>query len=162
VIRDEALRNDLTLYGVVNMDDYQKYEKACNRIRIANKRLLGEFEQWLKISGLSAKTIDKHLSNTDFYVNEYLLYEDAIPAREGAGEISMFLGYWFIRKAMWANPSTIKGNAASLKKFYTFMNEKGLVEKDDLQVLKRTIKEEMPEWLETLRRFDDQSIEDGW
>jgi len=33
------------------------------------------------------------------------------------------------------------------------MNEKGLVEKDDLQVLKRTIKEEMPEWLETLRRF---------
>jgi site-specific recombinase XerD len=144
------------------MDDYAKYEKACKKIRKANKLLLAEFEEWLKSSGLSAKTIDKHISNADFYVNDFLLYEEAIPARDGVDEISMFLGYWFIRKAMWANPSTIKGNAASLKKFYTFMNEKGLVEKDDLQVLKRTIKEEMPEWLETLRRFDDQSIEDGW
>ena len=39
------------------------------------------------------------------------------------------------------------------------MLEKGLAEKEDLQDLKRTIKEEMPEWLETLRRFDDLSIE---
>jgi hypothetical protein len=38
----------------------------------------------------------------------------------------MFLGYWFIKKAMWAKQSAIKSNAASLKKFYTFMHEKGL------------------------------------
>lgn len=42
------------------------------------------------------------------------------------------------------------------------MSEKGLVEKEDLLDLKQTIKEEMPEWLETLRRFDDPSIEDVW
>ena len=32
----------------------------------------------------------------------------------------MFLGFWFIRKAMWASQSSIKGNATSLKKLYTF------------------------------------------
>jgi len=42
------------------------------------------------------------------------------------------------------------------------MHEKGLVDKEDLIDLKQTIKEEMPEWLATLRRFDDQSIEDAW
>jgi site-specific recombinase XerD len=72
----------------------------------------------------------------------------------------MFLGYWFIKKAMWASKSSIKSNATSLTKFYTFLLYKGLIDQDDLNELKATIKEEMPEWLETLKRYDDPSNED--
>ena len=144
------------------MDDYQKYEIDCKKIRKTNVRLLNEFEVWMKSSGLSENTINNHLSSIDFYLNEYLLYEDATEAKDGIGSVGMFLGFWFIRKAMWASQSSIKGNATSLKKFYTFMHEKGLIDKEDLIDLKQTIKEEMPEWLATLRRFDDQSIEDAW
>ena len=61
---------------------------------------------------------------------------------------------------MWASKSSIKGNATSLKKFYTFLLEKGLIEKDDLQELKEIIKEKMDEWLATLERYDDPEIED--
>ena len=53
-----------------------------------------------------------------------------------------------------------KRNAASLKKFYAFLADKNLVDKEDLDDLKETIKEEMPEWLATLKRYDDPSIED--
>ncbi|MBT9159419.1 MAG: hypothetical protein DDT26_00678 [Dehalococcoidia bacterium] len=144
------------------MDDFEKYEEDCKEIRKANERLLNEFEVWLKSSGLSEKTINNHLSNIDFYLNEYLLYEDAAEAKDGVDAVDMFLGYWFIKKAMWASQSSIKGNAASLKRFYTFMHEKGLIDKEDLIDLKQTIKENMPEWLATLRRFDDPSIEDVW
>jgi site-specific recombinase XerD len=144
------------------MDDYAKYEQDCKEIRKNNERLLNEFEVWLKSSGLSENTIKKHLSNIDFYINEYLLYENATEAIDGVGSVNMFLGYWFIRKAMWANQSSIKSNATSLKKFYTFIHEKDLIDKKDLIDLKQTIKENTPEWLETLRRFDDQSIEDFW
>jgi site-specific recombinase XerD len=144
------------------MDDYQKYEIDCKKIRKTNVRLLNEFEVWMKSLGLSKNTINNHFSNIDFYVNEYLLYEDATEAKDGIGSVGMFLGFWFIRKAMWASQSSIKGNATSLKKFYTFMHEKGLVDKEDLIDLKQTIREEMPKWLATLRRFDDQSIEDAW
>ncbi|MCB2148914.1 MAG: hypothetical protein KQI81_20705 [Deltaproteobacteria bacterium] len=70
--------------------------------------------------------------------------------------------YWFNRKAIWANPSSIKSNAASLKKFYTFLHEKGLVGKEDFLDLKQTIKAEMPECLEALGHFDNQSIEEEW
>ena len=63
---------------------------------------------------------------------------------------------------MWASQSSIRENAASLKKFYTFMHEKGLTEKDDLMDLKATIKAQMPEWLATVQRFDDLSVEDVW
>jgi site-specific recombinase XerD len=144
------------------MSDYERYEVDCKRIRRANERLLNEFEAWLKSSGLSEKTINNHISNIDFYINEYLLYEDATEAKDGVNAVGMFLGYWFIRKAMWASPSSIRGNAASLKKFYAFLQQKGLIDKEDLNGLKQTIKEDMPEWLATLERYDDRSVEDIW
>ena len=142
------------------MDDSQKYEADCQKIRKANHELLKDFEGWLESSGLSEKTINNHVSNIDFYINEYLLYEDAVEAKDGVDMVSDFLGYWFIKKALWASQSSIKANAGSLKKFYTFLLEKGLIDKDDLQELKETIKEEMSEWLETLRRYDDPLTED--
>jgi len=141
------------------MNDYEKYEEDCKRIREANESLLIEFDVWLKSSGLAEATINNHSSNIDFYINEYLLYEDATEAKDGVNGVGMFLGYWFIRKAMWASPSSIRGNAASLKKFYTFLHEKGLIGKNDLNGLKQTIKEDMPEWLSALERYDDPSIE---
>jgi intergrase/recombinase len=144
------------------MDDYQKYEAECRVIRKVNKVLLDEFEGWLKASALSEKTISDHLSNIEFFINDYLLYEDACEAKEGVYEVSMFLGYWFIKKAMWASPASIKSNAASLKKFYAFMFEQGLVDKEALADLKQTIKEEMPEWLAAVRRFDKPEFEDIW
>ena len=144
------------------MDDYEKYEDDCKAIRETNKVLISDFEAWLKSSGLSTKTIENHLSNIDFYVNDYLLYEDATEAKDGVGAAGMFLGYWFIKKAMWASQSTIKGNAASLKKFYAFVYQKGLINKDDLADLKETVKEGMPEWLATLERYDDPTVEDVW
>ena len=139
------------------MNEYEKYEDDCKKIRTANEKLLVEFETWLKSAGLSENTISKHLSNIDFYINEYLLYEDAIEAKDGIQGVSMFLGYWFIKKAMWASQASIKSNAASLKKFYAFLLEKGLIEQEDLIELEDTIKDEMPEWIEELNRYDDPS-----
>ena len=63
------------------MDDYEKYEEDCDKIRRSNTDLLNEFESWLKTSGLTSKTINSHRSNIDFYINEFLLYEDATEAK---------------------------------------------------------------------------------
>ncbi len=42
------------------------------------------------------------------------------------------------------------------------MHGKGLIDKEDLINLKQTVKKDMPEWLATLERYDDPSIEDVW
>jgi intergrase/recombinase len=141
-------------------DDYEQYETECEKIRESNEKLLEDFENWLRKSNLADKTIRKHAENIDFYINEYLLYEDAIEPQEGIFSVGMFLGYWFIKKATWASESSIKSNAASLKKFYVYLSERGIVDKEDLDSLKETIKEEMPERLATLGRYDDPSITD--
>ena len=142
------------------MDDYEKYEADCEKIRKKNDNLLDDFESWLKASGLKDKTIRNHTGNVDFYINDFLLYEDAIEAKDGASSIGMFLGYWFIKKASWSSPAQIKANAASLKKFYQFLFEKGQIDKEDFDDLKDRIKEEMPEWLAKMNRYDDPSITD--
>ena len=140
--------------------EYAKYEKAAAKIRGENEKLLAQFEDWLGTSGLSLKVVQGHRSNIDFYVNEYLLYEDAVPAAKGITEVGMYLGYWFIKKAMWASAASIRGNAASLKKFYTFMQEQGHVSQTELQDLKETLKENLPDYLATVERYDDESITD--
>lgn len=145
-------------------DDYAKYEKECARIRKENAELIDEFADWLQAKGLAEKTVDTHCSNMIFYLNEFLLYEDATDAADGVDEVGMFLGDWFIRKAMWSSTSSIKSNAASLKKFYTFMAEKGCIAKEDLDELKEDIREGMPEWLGRMARYDDPDVdfEDVW
>ena len=142
------------------MTSYEQYEKDCKRIREENESLLNDFKKWLSDKKLSKKTIDKHVSNVDFYINDFLLYEDAIEAADGVSSIGMFLGYWFIRKAMWASKSAIKQNAASLKKFYEFMLERRKIAKESFEYLKETIKEDIPEWTATMERYDDPDIED--
>ncbi len=142
------------------MDTYEQYELDCERIRKNNETMLDEFKKWLSAKQLSPKTIASHCDNLDFYINEFLLYEEAIDASDGVYEIGHFLGFWFIKKAMWASKSSIKSNATSIKKFYEFMLEKGDIDEEDFIELKEEINDNMQEWLDTMDRYDDPDIED--
>ncbi len=136
------------------MDDYAKYEMECEKLKAENKLLLEEFEIYLRVFGYGEKTIKNHLDNIDFYINDYLNYYDPTPASEGHSGVHDFLGNWFIRKAMWSSKATIKSSAASIKKFYTFMFEKELISKDDLEELKSDIKQLMPDWLQAMEDYE--------
>jgi len=146
------------------MSEYEDYEYRCNLIREENQAVLESFESWILGKGLSKSTAQKHKENIDFYINEFLLYEGPKHAAEGVDEVGMFLGYWFIRKAMWASESSIKSYAASLKKFYDFLSERGEVDLAEVKDMKTRIKEELPEWLATVGRYDDPSVDpdDVW
>ncbi|MCP4114514.1 MAG: recombinase [Desulfobacteraceae bacterium] len=146
------------------MGEYEDFEAECNKIRKENKTLLKDFAGYLKGKKLSKKTIDTHVDNIDFFINEYLLYDDTDRPEEGVNLVSSFLGYWFIRKAMWASETAIKSYIASLKHFYTWMHGQGKVTGEELDDMKLTIKEEKQDWIDTLNRYDDPDcdVEDVW
>lgn len=127
----------------------------CTRIRRENGIILDKFAAWLQAKQLSESTIKNHVSNIDFYANDFLLYEKAIEIKDGVSQIGMFLGYWFIRKAMWSSVSQIKSNAASLKKFYKFMCEKDYINQEQLDDLNNIVKEEMPDWISAMEIYDE-------
>ena len=137
------------------MFDYEEYERECDKIRQTNEELLVLFEEELQNSGLSAKTVRRHLSNADFYINEYLLREEPRPMEDGITELDMFLGFFFIRKCMWSTPGTIKSTAASIKKFYKCMLNHGKISKDDYAYLCDDIKENMEQWQTDCAVYND-------
>lgn len=135
---------------------YEEYdEKDCEKIRATNEKYLDIFEKDLTDAGLSIKTINSHLSNAYFYINEFLLREDAHPMEDGVGMIDMFLGDFFIRKCMWSTPATIKSNATSIKKFYKCMLEHGKIQRNEYDYLCSEIKEGMPQWQADCEQFND-------
>jgi hypothetical protein len=146
------------------LDDDSDYDIQCQQIREENAVLLSEFSTWLEEAGLAAATIRSHCTNLDFYLNHFLLYADTLRPADGVCYVGDFLGDWFIHKAVWSSKTTIKANAASLKKFYTFMAARGLVKPEEVASLKQQIKDEMPVWLGTLERYNNLEfdIEDVW
>ena len=140
-------------------DTYEAYERAVEEQLGRNDTYLDEFEAWLLESGLKEKTIQNHLRNVEFFINDYLQREGASDVEEGCQRVDDFLGYFFIRKCMWSTPSSIRQNAASLKKFYKCMVEKGHVGQRDLDLLLATIKEQMPLWIEDCEKFNDPSYD---
>lgn len=138
----------------------ENIERKIKENQTRNKKFLKEFEEWLKEKSLSDKTIKKHISNVDIFINDYLNYYDIETAEEGITSVYSFLNGWFIEKCMWATPYTTKEEAASIKKFYAYMSEKGYVEKEDYKFLCEELKDSMDEILDTLEAFDNGTYYD--
>lgn len=138
----------------------ENIEKKIKENQTRNKKIIKEFEEWLKEKSLSDKTIKKHISNVDIFINDYLNYYDIETAEEGITSVYSFLNGWFIEKCMWATPYTTKEEAASIKKFYAYMSEKGYVEKEDYKFLCEELKDSMDEILDTLEAFDNGTYYD--
>ena len=142
-----------------------RYDELCDEQRSKNEKLLEEFEERLLADGLKQNTVNNHISNVDFYINTYLLYYNIIEPSDGMPMVGGFLGDFFIRKALWSTPQSIKSTAASLKKFYKFMVDSGRADKTVYEEMCRQFKKEMPDWQETCRRFnapDSLGAEDIW
>lgn len=133
----------------------EDFEKKIEENKKRNKKFIKEFEEYLKEKNLSAKTIKRHLSNVDLFINDYLNYYDIGTPEEGIVSVYSFLSGWFIEKCMWATVYTTKETAASIKKFYAYMSEKGYVKKEDYKELCEELKDSMDEILEYLDAFDN-------
>ena len=135
-------------------------EKKIEENKKRNKKFMKEFEEYLKEKNLKDKTIKKHLSNVDLFINDYLNYYDIETPDEGINSVYSFLSGWFIEKCMWATVYTTKETAASIKKFYAYMSEKGYVKKEDYKELCEELKDSMDEILEYLDAFDNGTYYD--
>lgn len=135
--------------------NYENYIKECEKIEKTNKHYLDLFTKDLEQTGLKPKTISRHYSNVDFYINTYLLKEGALSMENGISMLDDFLGNFFIRKCMWSTPANIKSTAASIKKFYKSMLDHQIIEKDDYDELCFCIKDNMEFWQELCADYND-------
>ncbi len=146
------------------MEAYEKHEAKCKQLKIENAQYLNEFTEYLTQKELAEKTIQKHVTNIDFYLNTYLHHEAPLSAGDGTKYIHHFLGYWFIYKALWSSEARIKENITSFKHFYKFMLGKSYITADQHSELLLDIKENKEDWFQAMKEYDDpdSSFEDIW
>lgn len=135
--------------------NYDDNDKMCESIRLSNSKYLDIFEHTLLEAGLKDHTIKRHLSNIDFYINDFLLYAEPLTMEHGIEKIDLFLGNFFIRKCMWSTPGTIKSTAASIKKFYKCMADHEIIKKTDYEFLCNEIKNKMEIWQDDCALYND-------
>ncbi|OCN03481.1 hypothetical protein A4S06_05895 [Erysipelotrichaceae bacterium MTC7] len=73
---------------------------------------------------------------------------------DGIDHVDEFFMDWFKRKAMWSTPASYKQNITSLKKFYAYMNEKGLVSKQEYETLLQIIRDHKEIWLDVIEAYN--------
>ncbi len=145
----------------MNDKEYKEWERQIEEAKTHNNKLLSEFKNHLETKSLKSNTIKNHINNIEFYANDFLLRYEIIPVEKGILQIGSFLGDFFIRKASWASKYTIQENIASFKKFYSFLNEIGMVSEIELAEMKELIKDEKSDWIKEVESYWD-NIENDW
>ena len=140
--------------------DYEEIERQVAVIAKENEKYLDMFEQALKDQNLSSKTIIKHLTNMDLYLNDFLCYEAPTPMQDGCIKNHSFFTWFYPRKCLFSSKTGVKEMMASLKKFYKLMLDKGFIEKDDYEMLIDEFKEYKDEYLSFYDNYD--SMDDFW
>ena len=140
-------------------DDFDEEPEESIEARKENKKYMDLFFNDLQAAGLSEKTIRNHMENVDFYLTDYVPFEDdEAKGMKGGAETYMlrgFLGYFYIHKCMWSTPNNLKTTGASLKKFYKCMADHGEIDKVKYKDICTLFKEEMADWQEECRKFND-------
>lgn len=142
------------------MDDLKIYEEKKEQNIKRNEKYIKEFEEWLNGKSLAKKTVRKHINNVDLYINAYLNYYDISLMENGVHYVCSFLNGWFIEKCLWASENSIKETAKSIKRFYQCMSEKGYIKVDDYKSLCTELKDNMDEFLYSLKRMENGTYYD--
>ena len=96
----------------------------------------------------------------DFYINEYLFYEEPLSFDEGIYRIDDFsLAGSLSANACGLHLRQSKVQAASIKKFYKSMKDHGKIASEAYDFLCDEIKNHMPEWQALCEQYNDPEAE---
>ena len=125
-----------------------------------NKKYLNMFEKFLAKRNYREKTIEKHLSRVDYYINDYLMW--GIPKHMEKGcstEIVGFIEYKVNEKVIPASVHNIDFFLSSISLFYECMCEHRIIKRDQFEEFKRDIRELKDEMVEDYYDKNPKKIE---
>ena len=117
---------------------------------------LSDIDTWLHEQGLKQKTIDRHLESMRFFLLTYLPTSSARTVADGCKYATDFLGYFLLRKCADVSVTSMKQDAASLKKLYRYLVDMGRLDWEPYNEMCSAIKRGLPQWLDALRALDEQ------
>lgn len=146
-------------------EDDEDEDEAFAALAQENQKYLKVFEAELREAGLGEKTIERHLTNVSFYLNDFVpRYSDHPSMADGISQesLSIFFSDFYIYHCIWSTPNNLKTTAASIKKFYRSMTAHGFIGPEAYLELCELFKECMAEWQELCRAADEEDGDGFW
>lgn len=131
------------------------YDLLVEKNEKRNEKFLNEFSVWLEKQNLVKKTIRKHVSNADLFINSYLVWSEINKMEDGVNEIDYFFSYWYVEKCLFSTVNSLKEMIGSLKKFYKCMNELGYVSDENYKQVCDIIKENKDDYIEYMEEYNN-------
>lgn len=129
-------------------EPYQKEEQE--NIRKENEALIKDFQEYLKEKDLKDTTLNSHIYNLTYFLNEYLLLINRKP-EELVLRMDDFLGNWFLKKTPWVTKSSLEIMTRTIKHFYTFLCQRDRITEEELKRLEDRIRGSHKNWLNKLQ-----------
>ena len=106
------------------------------------------------LHGFAPRTIKRHLQNMDFFLNTYLVFDEACPLtmEEGVNAIDDFLGY-FLEEKTYFTDSTKRSFVTSLRKFYKSMAKHGKITPEQYDDVVESLHDGSAEYRELLKNL---------
>ena len=111
---------------------------------------------------LSLQTKRRHVGNIELFLIDYTVRYHEVADRSQPLELfdvcldyADFVGYFFIRKCMWATPASTKQLCASLKKFFKCMTDLGKLTEEEYASLTNSWKEDVEGFVALAEDYDD-------
>lgn len=131
-------------------------EDNLNKIFEFNQRYIDKFSDYLKENKLKEKTINKHIDNIVFFLNNYLTREYVYSLFNSADSLNDFFSYFFIHKCTFANVNSMKEFVATFRYFYKYLYENKYINKETYDYTEFLFKEEKENWLEKMKEYDSK------
>ena len=113
-------------------EELKKYEEERDIMRLENEQLLRAFNVWLINKSLSNKVIRNHFYNAKYYIDEYLVYY-YVHTSIGYEDVRGFFTFCKLK----IDDCDVKPFYTSVKKYYTFLYEKKLVDDEIMESVKK-------------------------
>ena len=109
----------------------KRYRELFEEIKKNHRLILEDFRLYLTdYQSLSPKTVRRHVSNIDFFLNGFVTrYDVQTPISIIESRLSEFLSDFYVDKFIDASVTGMKQNATSLKKFYQYLMDVNRIDK---------------------------------
>lgn len=126
-------------------ETWEEYEKRSIETKAQHEKLIAIYKEDLIQKNLSPRTIKRHLSNIDSFLNWFLIdYKDSDALDEFIPSfVGDFLGSFIPDKYIGNTKNLIKENAATLRGFYQSMRDCGYISQSMFTRISENISEEV-------------------
>ena len=138
---------------LVAADASLSYDEQVDDVETSNEKVLRAFRKVLFKQGLLPKTVERHVSNAEFFANAFLAQGDP-PRRLSQARVSDVGRYfhdWLPRQATKTSATQVKRSITSLKKLFRFMRDTERMDIGDAWDILDDLKDNADEYIESYR-----------